>query len=260
MKKTLYNLLIVSVLLIAISACATTEKISETENQKTYSIDSTLDLVSVVDTSFLNLIGNYKSQLDDEMNMVISIADEEMVTGKPESKLSNFIADGMLQIGKKFCEENNLSHSVDMAIMNLGGIRTGMPKGEIRTGRMFEMLPFKNKLVIVGMKGDDLKVLLDQIAEFGGEGSSGFRMGIKDRKAIDVLVNGKKINKDKIYHMISVDYLVNGGGNITAFKNRETFRHMHQMLRSEMIKYISRNYKDGKNISSKLDRRIYHVE
>ncbi len=260
MKKSRYNLLIVSVLLIAISACATTGNIKQIENQKSYSIDSTLDVFSTVDTSFMNLIVSYKSQLDDEMNMVISIADEEMVTAKPESKLSNFVADGMLQIGKEYCNENDLSHSVDLAIMNLGGIRTGMPKGEIRTGRMFEMLPFKNKLVIVGMKGGDLKTLLDQIAEFGGEGSSGFKMGIKDGKAIDVLVDGKKIDREKIYYVISVDYLVNGGGNVTAFKNRETFRHMHQMLRSEMIKYISENFKDGKNISAKLDGRIYHVE
>lgn len=260
MKKSLYNLLIVSVLLLGISACATTEKINQTENQKTYFIDSTLDVYSKVDTSFMNLIVSYKSQLDEEMNMVISIADEEMVTAKPESQLSNFIADGMLQIGKTFCKDNGLLHSVDLAIMNLGGIRTGMPKGEIRTGRMFEMLPFKNKLVIVGMKGGDLKILLDQLAEFGGEGSSGFKMGIKDRKAIDVLVDGKIIDKEKIYYVISVDYLVNGGGNITAFKNRETFRHMHQMLRSEMIKYILENYKNGKHISAKLDGRIYHVE
>ena len=260
MKKRLYNLLIVSVLLVAISACGTTQKIKQTKNQKTYSIDSTLDAYSKVDTSFTNLIVSYKSQLEDEMNMLISIADEEMVTAKPESKLSNFIADGMLQIGKTFCKENKLSHSVDIAIMNLGGIRTGMPKGAIRTGRMFEMLPFKNKLVIVGMKGGDLKTLLDQLAEFGGEGASGFKMGIKDRKAIDILVNGETIDTKQIYYVISVDYLVNGGGNITAFKNRETHLNMHQMLRSEMIKYIGDNYKNGKHISAKLDGRIYHVE
>lgn len=258
MKKLHYKLLFV--FLIAISACATSKNYRQTEHQKTYAIDSTLDLFSQVDTSFMNLIGRYKSQLENEMSTIISIADEEMIAAKPESKLSNFIADGMLHIGKQFCKENDLSHSVDVAIMNMGGIRTGMPKGEISTGRMFEMLPFKNKLVIVGMRGEDLRMLFDQIAEFGGEGSSGLKMGIQNRKAINVLVRGEKIDNEKVYYVISVDYLVNGGGKLSTFKNRETSRNMHQMLRSEMIKFIGENYDKGINISAKLDGRIYHVE
>jgi 2',3'-cyclic-nucleotide 2'-phosphodiesterase (5'-nucleotidase family) len=260
MKSYLCNSLKLLVLLLVVAACSVTRNINKPIGQSNYSIDSVMDFYSKKDTVFTNVIESYKSQLDGDMNALLSICDEAMIVGKPESKLSNYIADAMLFIGKEFCVENQLSHSVDIAIMNQGGIRTGIPKGEITTGRMFEMLPFKNELVIVGMKGHDLVKLLNQVAEFGGEGISGVKMGIKDKKAVDILVNGASVDLEKVYHILSIDYLVNGGGGLSAFGTRETFRHLHLKLRSEMIKFISRDYKKGKHISAELDGRIYHVE
>lgn len=256
MKSHLYNSLKLLLLLFAVAACS----VSQNNSKSNYRIDSEMDSSSKKDTVFTNVIESYKSQLDGEMNTLLSVSDEAMIAGKPESKLSNYIADAMLSIGKEFCVENKLPHSVDIAIMNMGGIRTAMSKGEITTGRMFEMLPFKNKLVIVGMKGHDLNILLNQVAEFGGEGISGVKMGIKDKKAVDILVNGASVDLEKVYHILSVDYLVNGGGGLSAFAARETLIHLHKKLRSEMIKYISGDYKKGKHISAELDRRIYHVE
>jgi len=260
MKLYFNNSIRILFLLLIFSGCSVSSKINKPDHQQNYTIDSVMDSNSQKDTAFVNVIESYKSQLDGEMNTVISVCDEEMITGKPESKLSDYIADAMLAIGKEFCVENQLSHSVDLVIMNQGGIRTGMPKGEITTGRIFEMLPFKNKLVIVGMKGDDLMKLLHQVAGFGGEGISGVKMGIKDKQAVDVLVNGTSVDLGKTYHILSIDYLVNGGGGLSAFETRETFRHLHLKLRSEMIKYIRRDYENGKHISAELDGRIYNVE
>ena len=248
------------VIFFVFSACAGVDKSSKTEYKSQYTIDSIWDLTSQKDTAFQNLINNYKKELDDEMNMVISITDEAMIADRPESKLSNLIADAMLEIGREYCKEHKLTHSVDFSVMNQGGIRTALPKGEITTSRVYEMLPFKNKLVIVGMNGKEVQKLLDQLASFGGEGISGLKMGIKNEKAVEVEIGGESINPEKIYHIVSIDYLVNGGGGITAFQNRETFRHLHKKLRSEIIRYMTRKYKNGEHLSSKLDGRVYHVE
>ncbi|MCT4603662.1 MAG: 5'-nucleotidase C-terminal domain-containing protein [Marinifilum sp.] len=260
MERKLIKSLFIVLIAAAFSSCASTSKQSTNKVESHYSINADLDKISAKDTSIINLINSYKHQLDGEMNAIISIAEMDLMTGKPEGLLSNFIADAMFGIGKKYCAENNLEHSIDVVLMNMGGIRTSLSKGEISTGRVYEMLPFKNKLVIVGMKGKDLMNLLHRVAYFGGEGVSGVKMGIKNRKAIDVLVDGKPVDHSKIYHVMSVDYLVNGGGGFTAFEQRETFRHMHKLLRSEIIKYMSERHKKGEKISAKLDGRIYNVE
>jgi 2',3'-cyclic-nucleotide 2'-phosphodiesterase (5'-nucleotidase family) len=260
MRILLYNSLKILVLLLALSACSVGNKINKQEVQFNYAVDSLLDPNSLKDTSFLNTIESYKSQLDGAMGELISISDEPMIVQKPESKLSNYIADAMLRIGRDFCEDNGLAHSVDFAVMNQGGIRSAMPKGEITTGKLFEMLPFKNKLVILGMKGRDVLELLNQLAQRNGEGVSGLKMGIKDGEAVDILIQGKTIEPDKVYHLISVDYLTDGGSGLTAFSHRETYRHLHRKLREEMIKYISEKFKNGEHISAELDGRVYHVE
>ncbi|MGQ1910297.1 5'-nucleotidase C-terminal domain-containing protein [Marinifilum sp. RC60d5] len=252
--KTLW---LTSVLAIFIS-CSSNSKINNSGSH--YTVNSVLDESAKIDTSFLNLINTYKVQLDDEMNAVIAYSDFDMIAKKPESLLSNFIVDAMYEIGNKYCNENNLSHSVDIAIMNMGGIRTALPKGEITTGRVFEMLPFKNKLVIVGMKGKDLKVLLNELAQYGGEGVSHLKMGIKNKKMVSLLVDNQGVDPERIYYILTVDYLANGGAGIKAFETRETFRHLHRKLRSEIIKYMIEKTEKGQHISSKLDERIYHVE
>lgn len=254
--KSLFYVLVLSVLI----SCAGNSKHTANKAESHYSINSGLDEISAKDTSLTKLINSYKHQLDGEMNTIISVAETDMLTGKPEGLLSNFIADAMFEIGNNYCTDNGLNHAVDVVLMNMGGIRTSLSKGEISTGRVYEMLPFKNKLVIVGMKGKDLINLMHRVAYFGGEGISGAKMGIKDRKAVDVLVAGKPVDPDKIYHVMSVDYLVNGGGGFTAFEKRETFRHMHKLLRSEMIRYMAEKYNNGEKISAEKDGRIYNVE
>lgn len=260
MKHFFLKSLFIILIAATFNSCTVTSKQTTHKLESNYTINSNLDKLSAKDTSILNLIYSYKNQLDGEMNTIVSVAEMDMVTSKPEGLLSNYLADALFEIGNKFCADNNLNHSVDMVLMNMGGIRTSLSKGEITTGKVYEMLPFKNKLVIVGMDGAQLIELLHRVAFFGGEGVSGVKMGIKDRKAVNILVNDIPIETNKIYHVLSVDYLVNGGGGFTAFEHRKTFRHMHKLLRSEMINYMSEKYQKGENISAKLDGRIYNVE
>ena len=260
MKQNLIKSLLYIFVVAVLSSCAGTSIYTSNNVESPYSINSKLDKISEKDTSLANLINSYKHQLDGEMNTIISVAEMDLVYDKPEGLISNFVADAMFEIGKKYCADNQLEHSVDLVLMNMGGIRTSLSKGEVTTGRVYEMLPFKNKLVIVGMEGKDVIDLLHRVAYFGGEGISGAKMGIKDRKAVNILVDGKPIQPFQIYHVMSVDYLVNGGGGFTAFEQRKTFRHMHKLLRSEIIAYMTEKHKKGEKLSAKKDGRIYHVE
>ncbi|WP_372639380.1 5'-nucleotidase C-terminal domain-containing protein [Ancylomarina sp.] len=224
------------------------------------SIDSSLDQQALQDTAFINMINHYKIGLDSQMNHLVSETSEAMMSGKPESLLSNYIADAMLAIGNKYCQDNKLGHVVDLSIINNGGLRTSLPKGNISTGKLFELLPFENKLVIIGMKGSDLKNVLKYLAAKNGEGVSGIKMGIKDRKVVDVKIGGKAIDLNKIYHLISIDYLVNGGDGMNSFDKRENFRHIHMKLREAIIEHAKVLYQSGIGIKSELDGRIYYEQ
>ena len=259
MQKHLLRLLWASCLML-VMACSPQIHNQAGNFDAKFAIDSSLDQQAQADTAFVNIINQYKLGLDSQMNQLVSVTEEAMVAGKPESLLSNYIADAMFAIGEAYCLENKLDHGIDLAIINNGGLRTSLPKGDISTGKLYELLPFENKLVIVGMKGSDLLNVLRYIASRNGEGVSGIRMGIKDNEALDVKIGGLDLDMNKVYHIISIDYLVNGGDGMNSFEKRENFRHLHMKLRESIIANAKALYQSGTGIKSELDGRIYYEQ
>ena len=257
MQKHLNRLLLATYLFLVI-ACSSQINEQTGVYDSNFSIDASLDQQAFRDTAFTNIINQYKLGLDAQMNQIVSVTSEAMMSGRPESLLSNYIADAMLAIGNEFCKENKLGYGVDLSIINNGGLRTSLPKGEITTGKLYELLPFENKLVIVGMKGSDLQNVLKYLAVKDGEGVSGIKMGIRGDEAVDVKIGGKALDLNKIYHIISIDYLVNGGDGMNSFKKRENFRHIHMKLRKAVIDHAKVLYKSGVGIKAELDGRIYY--
>lgn len=257
MQKHLNRLLLATCLLLAI-ACSSQPNQQTGVYDSNFSVDSSLDQQALQDTAFTNIINQYKIGLDAQMNEIVSVTSEAMMSGRPESLLSNYIADAMLDIGNKYCLDNKLEHAVDISIINNGGLRTSLPKGEITTGKLFELLPFENKLAIIGMKGSDLQNVLKYIAVRDGEGVAGLKMGIKGDKVVDVIIGGEKLDLSKVYHIISIDYLINGGDGMSSFDKRENFRHMHMKLREAIIDHAKFLYTSGVGIKAELDGRIYY--
>ncbi len=60
-------------------------------------------------------------------------------------------------------EKNNID--VDAAVINIGGIRSTIGAGDILTKHVFEVMPFENEVVIVKMKGSDLRGLFQYYLE-----------------------------------------------------------------------------------------------
>ena len=54
---------------------------------------------------------------------------------------------------------------VDAAVINIGGIRSTIGAGDILTKHVFEVMPFENEVVIVKMKGSDLRGLFQYYLE-----------------------------------------------------------------------------------------------
>jgi 2',3'-cyclic-nucleotide 2'-phosphodiesterase (5'-nucleotidase family) len=61
--------------------------------------------------------------------------------------------------------QKNLKQNVDAALINIGGIRTTIGKGDILLKNVFEVMPFENEVIIVKMKGADLQGLFDYYAK-----------------------------------------------------------------------------------------------
>lgn len=198
------------------------------------------------------LVDKYKVTLDKEMNEVLGKSAEFMPYGRQESLLTNLTSDVM----KKYGDEH-LPNGVDIAIMNVHGHRAFLPEGDITLGNLYEIYSFDNAITFLELKGEDLSRIFDAYARIGGAGiSSNAHLVMKDRKIVSATLDGKPIDKNKIYNVITLDYLAEGNDSMDAFKDAIKTKNTGVVLRDIMIDYVRKQTSEGKAITSKIDGRI----
>lgn len=198
-----------------------------------------------------SLIYPYKIQLDAQMNEVLGVNDLEMTKEKPESSLGNFMADALLAE-----TDSNCSSKADFAIVNYGGIRLpGMKQGDITRGKMFELMPFENKMVCLELDGPVTAQLFDYMARGGAWPIAGATYDIKKESAVNIRIGGKVFDITRHYRVALSDYLANGGDNLSFLKNIPQ-DDCHILLRDALIHYV----KNQQHIHSEKTGRVKYVE
>ncbi|HSO89379.1 MAG TPA: 5'-nucleotidase, partial [Draconibacterium sp.] len=173
-----------------------------------------------LDSQLVFLYLPYKNILEKDMSRVISISEKEMVKGKPESGLTNLLADLLLEEGQKEVVRMNLQIEPVVSFFNYGGIRTWLPKGEVTVGKIFELMPFENEMVFIQLTGEQLQQFYDIVAENGGSSVGGVRFIISNGKAKNIMIDGKKLDSASKYWMVTNDYAANGGDDLVVFTQR----------------------------------------
>jgi len=245
----LKEILITLFFTVLVSACAEHKFVTSEISGSKIPMDRATD--QLADKGFVDFLAPYKAQLDEKMNEIIGIATENMPVQTPESLLSNFSADVYRQVAAEY-----LKAPVDVAVVNIKGLRTNIPAGKIKVSKVFELMPFENELVLVWLKGNELAGLLQFFASIGGEGVSGMSMGIKSGVATDILIGGKALEPEKIYVIATNDYLVEGNDGMTQLTRHEQRVDTGIKIREMLIEYIRKETAKGNSITSKLDGRI----
>lgn len=207
------------------------------------------------DARAVALLKPYKAKIDSMMYEVIGVSTQTMEKGKPESELSNLVAEVLRQAAVE-----TQGKPADMGLVNMGGLRNILPAGDITVGTVYEILPFENSLCVVTLKGVYLKELLTAIASLGGEGVSGVRMKIKGQECVDALVDGQPIEDDKLYTVATIDYLADGNGSMTALtKGEKRDCPEGATLRGLFLDYVKKQTAAGHQITSEKDGRIENL-
>jgi hypothetical protein len=120
-------------------------------------------------------------------------------------------------------------------------------------------MPFDNLVVLQKVRGDTLISLLHHIASKNGWPLSGINMGIKDKKAINTLANGKPINVDSIYVIANTDYIAVNGGDDTNMLKGLPIINKGYLFRDALIEYVQWLTEQGKSIDVKTDKRIVYA-
>ncbi|MEG2510524.1 MAG: 5'-nucleotidase, partial [Chryseobacterium sp.] len=153
--------LLLGIALLSLTACKTNSlQVAHVETQKNISINQELK----GDENFSKFIAPYTEKLNKEMNQKISYTQVDLTKEGNNSNLGNLLADYTFD-GADVWAKANLNKNIDAALINIGGIRTTIGKGDILLKNVFEVMPFENEVIIVKFKGSDLQGLFDYYAK-----------------------------------------------------------------------------------------------
>lgn len=244
-----YGLAAVAILMMAAS-CKAPLVVTNVEGG-VISVDSTWDAVQ--NEAAVELLRPYKAVVDSTMGEVLGVCDVFMNNSRPEDRLQNLVSDVLRQAAVDV-----IGRPADLGLVNVGGLRSSLAKGDVTRGDVFEILPFENSLCVLTVDGVILRRTLEAIAARGGEGVSGVRMVItKDGKLIESSVGDEQIDDTKLYTIATIDYLSGGNDGMTPLLDaKESVCPPDATLRDIFLRYLNEQTKTGKKLSAEIEGRI----
>ncbi|UWY26699.1 5'-nucleotidase C-terminal domain-containing protein [Flavobacterium sp. TR2] len=188
-----------------------------------------------------NFIKPYRDHINKDLDNVLAYCPETLdkSTGKWQTGIGSLMADVCVQRGNIVFNARE-KKNIDVCLLNHGGIRAILPKGNVTTRTAFEIMPFENSLVVMALKGDQiLEIASYIIKEKKPQPLSGMTFTItKDNKAKDIMVQGKPLDLNKTYYVATNDYLANGGDSMTFFAKSTQKFDLNYKLRDVLIDYF----------------------
>lgn len=178
-----------------------------------------------LDKKIKTFLAPYAAALDSVSNEVIGYAACDMLNNKGEGEFHNWTADfaawyGELKLDSLRISDPTVPH-LDFAIMNSGGIRNSIMKGNVTRGQILSAFPFNNKFVVMEISGKDLIETFKIAAKQGGQPVSNAVRIVTDgnRNLLHAIVDMKEIDPEKTYVVGTIDYLAWGNDYLTPLAN-----------------------------------------
>lgn len=189
------------------------------------------------------------------MNDVIGVAEQSLDKKPMGGPLGYFMVDAFFTMAAE-----KYHTPIDVAVMNPGGIRLlQLPAGNITKGKIFELMPFDNILILQRMKGTILQQFFDHTASREGWPLANVTMDLKDKKAINVKIGGKALDPSATYTVANSDFVANGGDNAEMLRSLPQ-ENMGYLMRDALLDYIQYLKKQGKNLTPATENRIHNVQ
>ena len=197
-----------------------------------------------------------RKKLEKKTGVIIGYCPEDMISEMPQSPLSNFLTDILVEIANEYCQKHH-QEAVDFSLLNFGGIRSSLHAGDVTVGNIFEIAPFENTMVIANIKGSELRKLFRR---FKVKKCEPYSQQVSIQYVGDyfykALIHGKEIDDNKIYRMVTLDFILTGGDNILEDIEILSAEHTNIVVRDAYIKQIKKMTAEGKVITGKFDKRM----
>lgn len=170
-----------------------------------------------------------------------------------ESVMGDMVADAMLDAHPEY----------DFAVTNSGGLRQDIDVGTVTVGQLISAFPFPNTITKMEMKGGDLRRIFEHGAGLTNgilQVSKGVEIVYDEKKPIGsrivkCSIKGVPLDDDKIYRVLTSNFLADGGDGFTDFKKTLSYKNTGVEIVQAMIKYL----KKFETYQPKLEGRVHKL-
>ncbi len=201
----------------------------------------------------------YKDHVTKDLDSVLAYSAHtySKTDGDFNTAIGNFMADAVYDEANPIFKTRT-GKDIDMVLLNYGGIRSILPKGNITTKTAFELMPFENSIVVVALKGRQVDSLVSYLCKSkSAHPISKLKLSIdKNFKLLNATVKGQAIDTAKTYYVATNDYLYNGGDHMTFFKPNDSLYNLNYKIRNILIDY----FKKADTINPVIDDRFVQIK
>lgn len=202
-------------------------------------IDKTIEKDVAVDS----FIAPYRNSVNETMNEVLAYNKNYMVKsdGKRNTAIGNMMADIVLAEGDSIFYKRTGNH-IDMVLLNHGGIRAPMQKGDITRRTAFEIMPFENEIVVTELRAETIQKMLVYLENAKkAHPVAGVQIELDaNQKVRRFLINQQPIDAQKTYFVATSDYLKNGGDRMYFFEEAKSVTTLDYKIRNAIIYYFQK--------------------
>ncbi len=188
-----------------------------------------------------NYIAPFRKNIEKDLDSVLAYAPETLDKSKGEwqTTIGDFLANLTLQKANVVFLKRE-KKNIDICLLNDGGIRAILPKGNVTTRTAFEIMPFENTAIVIALKGEQIEEIANHIVTVKKPHPiAGLTFTIdKDNKVKNIKVKNEVLQLNRIYYVVTSDYLSNGGDNMDFFKKGVQSFDLNYKLRNILIDYL----------------------
>lgn len=219
-------------------------------------IDSTLNPTCCDKLATTEIIMKYKPSVD-ALAEPIGTCPTGLERGYPESPLSNWAVDALYDYARNYLDTTNRADiPLDFALINMGGIRTEMPQGEVTSLDIMAIFPFNNFLVILELPGKKVLELMQFFAKTNIQAMSHVKLNCKNGEIEECIINGEPLNPNKTYYVATIDFLRDGGDKLVALSGYRSQIETGDKVMDVILKTVKNITANGREIEKKIDGRV----
>lgn len=245
------------VIIITLIVFSCSEKVKNPSKIKAEQLAITTDLKE--NDSIKQFVAPYQNRINAVLDSTLAYVTQDLVKddGDRNTSAGNFMADAVLEQANPIFTSRT-GKRIDFVVLNHGGIRAIVSKGNVNARTGYQIMPFENSIVVVEMKGTSVKDLLEFLAESRRAHPVANTKLILDNQNnyLKTEINGRSFDEKETYYIATNDYLVQGGDDMGFFKNRTSVTNLDYLVRNAIIDY----FKKVDTITATVDDRFIQLK